>query len=116
VLTVEEFRATLLAPKTPPPVSAALPALWHDPRGDWDKAHELANDVDEKTGALVHAIYFGRNATLGPPATGTAEPEDPSPQNSLADEWDRIVHFLDAMAFTAEFGQDDDSVKSKSLE
>ena len=54
-MTLEEFRATLSAP-TPPSVSKTLRALWHDARGEWDKAHEIANDVELAAGAERDAI------------------------------------------------------------
>ena len=53
-MTLEEFTATLEG-KTPPAVSPALVALWHDGKGDWNRAHEVAQDVDDETGAWVHA-------------------------------------------------------------
>ena len=53
-MTLEEFTATLEG-KTPPPVSPPLVALWHDGKGDWNRAHEVAQDVDDETGAWVHA-------------------------------------------------------------
>jgi hypothetical protein len=37
-MTPEEFKATLSADQ-PPAVIPPLVALWHDARGDWDKAH-----------------------------------------------------------------------------
>ena len=53
-MTLEEFSATLEG-KTPPEVGPALVALWHDGKGDWKRAHEVAQDVDDATGAWVHA-------------------------------------------------------------
>jgi len=91
--TIEEFRATLPAP-TPPPVSAALHALWHDARGDWDKAHELANDVDDKTGAWVHAYLHRKEGDLGNAGYWYGRAGKPVASDSLDAEWQRIVEAL----------------------
>lgn len=41
---------------TPPAgVGPALLALWYDLRGDWDRAHELAQEDTGRSGAWVHA-------------------------------------------------------------
>ena len=63
-MTLDEFKATLSSDASPA-VAPALVALWHDARGDWDKAHELANDVDDQTGAWVHAYLHRKEGDLG---------------------------------------------------
>ena len=64
MMTLEEFSATL-DEKTPPPVSPALVALWHDARGDWNRAHEVAQDVEDETGAWVHAYLHRKEGDVG---------------------------------------------------
>jgi hypothetical protein len=55
-MTREEFKLTLSDLK-PPDVQPVLVALWHDARGDWDKAHNIAQDVDAQDGSWVHAYF-----------------------------------------------------------
>ncbi|MCX5494127.1 hypothetical protein OSH11_05415 [Kaistia dalseonensis] len=50
-----QFHESLSAPKPPASLSAALAALWHLERGDWDQAHALAQDDHSRAGAWVHA-------------------------------------------------------------
>ena len=41
---------------TPPSsLSLALQSLWFDAKGDWNKAHELAQEAGETSGDWVHA-------------------------------------------------------------
>jgi hypothetical protein len=83
-MTLEEFKATTSA-STPPAVSRALLALWHDARGEWDIAHEIANGVDDKTGAWVHAYCIEKKATSRTPPTGIDERDSrPPPTRSRA--------------------------------
>ena len=54
-MTVEEFRGTLKDATPPALTPPVLIALWHDGRGDWDAAHQVAQEIDDPTGAWVHA-------------------------------------------------------------
>jgi hypothetical protein len=92
-MTLEGFRATLTAP-TPPSVSKALQALWHDARGDWDKAHELANGVDDATGAWVHAYLHRKEGDLGNASYWYRRASQPVATDSLDAEWERIASAL----------------------
>jgi hypothetical protein len=90
-MTFSEFRASLASAAPPSGLSPALLALWHDGRGDWDQAHQVAQDVHDNAGSHVHAYlhrkegdefnanYWYRRAQV-PPFTG-----------SLDDEWRDIV-------------------------
>jgi hypothetical protein len=54
-MTLPQFRETLTSPEPPLGLSAALAALWHDGRGDWEAAHRVAQDIDTPEGAWIHA-------------------------------------------------------------
>jgi hypothetical protein len=62
-VTLADFTATLNRP-APPDVSPALVALWHDARGDWARAHNIAQDIDDASGAWVHAYLHRREGDL----------------------------------------------------
>jgi hypothetical protein len=89
-MTVEEFKATLSA-STPPSVSKALQALWHDARGEWDTAHDIANGVDDKTGAWVHAYLHRKEGDLGNASYWYRRAGQPIATDHLDAEWNRIV-------------------------
>lgn len=88
------FRQTLASPAPPEGLSLALQALWWDAKGDWDKAHECAQERDDKDGARVHAYlhrkegdpsnagYWYRRAGISPFA------------GSLSEEWEALVTSL----------------------
>jgi hypothetical protein len=59
-MTVEEFQAFDGAG-----FSGALLALWWDAKGDWEKAHEVAQDVEGRDGAWVHAYLHRKEGDLG---------------------------------------------------
>jgi hypothetical protein len=92
-LTLAEFKATLSA-STPPSVSKALQALWHDARGEWDTAHQIANDGDDQTGAWVHAYLHRKEGDLGNAGYWYRRAGQPVASDSLESEWTRIVSAL----------------------
>jgi hypothetical protein len=92
-VTIDEFR-TSLAAAAPPPVSPALRALWFDARGDWHGAHAVAQDIDDTTGAWVHAYLHRKEGDLANAAYWYRRAELPVAKDSLPEEWERIVTAL----------------------
>jgi hypothetical protein len=92
-MTLEEFRATL-SRESSPQVAPALQALWYDARGDWERAHELANDVDDKSGAWVHAYLHRKEGDQGNAAYWYGRANQRVATGSLAAEWEEIVTAL----------------------
>jgi hypothetical protein len=90
VMTLDAFKATLSS-ATPPPVAPLLVALWHDARGDWDTAHQVAQDLDDKSGAWVHAYLHRKEGDPGNAAYWYRRADQPIATDSLDDEWARIV-------------------------
>jgi len=95
-MTLDDFKATL-NDDTPPRVSAALVALWQDAKGDWEAAHTTAQDIDDQTGAWVHAYLHRKEGDEGNAAYWYRRASKPIARESLSVEWDRIVsELLDA--------------------
>ena len=92
-MTLEEFRATL-ALDAPPDLAPALVALWHDAKGDWSRAHEVAQDVDDESGAWVHAYLHRREGDEGNAGYWYRRADKPHAHDSLDAEWARIVSAL----------------------
>ena len=49
------FRASLSEDTPPPGLAVPLQALWWSGKGRWELAHELAQSVEDRDGAWVHA-------------------------------------------------------------
>ena len=92
-MTLEEFRSTL-STASPPDVPPLLRALWHDARGDWNRAHEIAQDVDDKSGAWVHAYLHRKEGDPGNAAYWYRQAGKPVATDSLEAEWSRIATAL----------------------
>ena len=92
-MTLEEFTRTIDAP-APPPVSAPLLALWHDARGDWDAAHEVAQDVKDESGAWVHVYLHRKEGDLPNASDWDNRANRPVQSGSLESEWEQIASAL----------------------
>ena len=92
-MTVAEFKATLES-QTPPAVSGALVALWHDAKGDWSRAHEVAQEIENATGSWVHAYLHRKEGDESNAAYWYRRAGKPVERGSLETEWTQIVTAL----------------------
>ena len=92
-MTIDEFKNTL-SKASPPAVPTLLLALWYDARGDWEKAHSLAQDVDDRSGAWVHAYLHRKEGDLGNAGYWYRRANQPVATDSLDAEWARLVAAL----------------------
>jgi hypothetical protein len=61
----DEFARSLGDPTPPAGLSPAALALWHDGRGDWQRAHEVAQDIDDRMGSRIHAYLHRKEGDIG---------------------------------------------------
>ena len=77
-------------------VSLALQALWHDARGDWERAHELCQQAKSRDGDWVHAYLHRKEGDAGNAGYWYARAGRPMPSSgvSLQAEWADIARAL----------------------
>ena len=93
-MDLQAFRDSIAKPQPPDGLSLALQALWWDAKGDWDKAHERAQERDDTAGMRVHAYLHRKegdqsNAEYWYRRCGAA----PSIL-TLDEEWDELARAL----------------------
>ena len=49
----------------PSALDLALQALWHDLQGNWDRAHDVAQEAHSRTGDWVHAYLHRKEGDVG---------------------------------------------------
>ena len=89
-----EFEASLRGSAPPAGVPGALEALWYERRGDWDRAHEIAQDIAGSDGSWVHAYLHRREGDLSNAAYWYRQAGKPVARGNLDDEWRAIVEAL----------------------
>lgn len=72
----------------------ALHALWHDGKGDWEKAHELAQQANSKEGDWVHAYLHRKEGDEGNASYWYSRAGKVKPKCSLVQEWEALVREL----------------------
>jgi hypothetical protein len=90
-MTLDELRATLDEPQPPPGLSSALQALWWQGKGDWERAHRLAQAEDGADGAWVHAHLHRVEGDLSNAAYWYRRAGRPVATEPLDEEWAAIT-------------------------
>jgi hypothetical protein len=97
-MTFEEFNRAVTGGETLPPagVSGAVAALWHDARGDWEAAHNAAQDDHSKAGSWVHAYLHRKEGDDGNAGYWYARAGRRVPAEGfmLEAEWEQIARAL----------------------
>jgi len=89
------FAASVAGGAAPPAgLGAPLEALWFDARGDWTKAHELAQSAGGGDGAWVHAYLHRKEGDEMNAAYWYARAGRPAAAGPLAAEWRDIAEAL----------------------
>jgi hypothetical protein len=68
-----------------------LNALWQDGKGNWERAHEIAQDVLSSDGSWVHAYLHRKEGDLSNADYWYSKAKRQMPTVSLAEEWESIV-------------------------
>jgi len=64
-MDLETFREYLAKDDAPGNLPALLQALWYDAKGNWQRAHELAQSQSGADAAAVHAYLHRKEGNLG---------------------------------------------------
>ena len=93
-MTLDQFRRTLTDAAPPQSLTAPLRALWFDGHGDWNQAHGVAQDVEDATGAWVHAYLHRKEGDLQNAEYWYRRAGKPVATSALDDEWAAMVTLL----------------------
>lgn len=92
MMTIDRFKASLSADRPPQGIHELLEALWHDARGDWHQAHEIAQ-TQEGTQAYdrLHAYLHRKEGDQWNANYWYRRAKAEMPNVSLAEEWEILV-------------------------
>jgi len=94
IMDVATLEASLKEPAPPGGLPRTVEALWYERRGDWNRAHTIAQDIDDSSGAWVHAYLHRREGDESNAAYWYDRASQPVARGSLDDEWRAIVKAL----------------------
>jgi len=94
-MTLAEFNQSIAAQSQPPGgLSAALQALWWEAKGDWHKAHTVAQEDPSPNASWVHAFLHRVEGDESNAAYWYARAVKPVASGSFPVERDHIVAAL----------------------
>lgn len=93
-MTLDEFRKSLNAPEPAVSLSQPLAGLWWDAKGNWTRAHECAQQVEDGDGAWVHAYLHRKEGDQSNAAYWYSRSGKPFCREPLDVEWLQIAQTL----------------------
>lgn len=93
-MTLSEFEASLHQEYPPESINSLLKALWFDRKGNWEAAHNIAQDIDDQNGSRVHAYLHRKEGDLSNASYWYHLAQQPIPKKSLQEEWKEIVRIF----------------------
>lgn len=85
------FRETLSASEPPQELTVYAQALWYDARGEWEKAHELIQDLPDRNAAWIHAYLHRKEGDSWNADYWYNKAGRQRPQATLDGEWEQLV-------------------------
>ena len=88
------FERSLTQAAPPAGLTRALEGLWYERRGDWDRAHQIAQEIAGPDGAWVHAYLNRREGDQSNAEYWYQQASKPIARGTLDEEWRAIVEAL----------------------
>ena len=93
-MTFDQFNATLSSTDPPDQISPYIKAMWFDAKGDWEKAHQLAQGIEDSNAYWIHAYLHRKEGDTGNADYWYRRAGKKRPPVSLEEEWVDIVKAL----------------------
>lgn len=87
-MTPESLRSQTTAPTH---LSLIVQALWHDAHGDWETAHNCAQDDHSQLGSWMHAYLHRKEGDISNARYWYSNAGKPEFQGTLQQEWQAIA-------------------------
>ena len=93
-MDLKNFEATVSSGKMPGGLTDALQAMWHDAAGNWDRAHDIAQDIPHTNGSWIHAYLHRKEGDKWNANYWYQKAGKPMPSYSLEKEWEELVRYF----------------------
>jgi hypothetical protein len=93
-MTINEFKDSLSSHQPPAKISGLLLALWYDGKGEWEAAHNIAQDIHTHEGSWIHAYLHRKEGDEGNAGYWYRRAGKSIPSSSLYEEWVELVEFF----------------------
>jgi hypothetical protein len=90
-MDLQTFNESLVMNNLPQDASVYLKSLWYDAKDDWDKAHEIIQDVKDNNASWIHAYLHRKEGDIFNADYWYAKAGRKRPNASLEEEWELLV-------------------------
>jgi hypothetical protein len=87
----KDFEQSLNTSAPLPELSIYLQSLWYDGKGDWNKAHTIIQDIEDKNASWIHAFLHRKEGDISNADYWYSRAGRKRPDISLREEWEDIV-------------------------
>ena len=89
-MDLHTFKQSLKENSPPTDASVYLQALWYDGKGNWDKSHELIQDLPDQNAAWIHAYLHRKEGDTWNADYWYRKAGRKRSSVSLDEEWEQI--------------------------
>lgn len=89
-MTLAQFKDSLTN-SSPPEVSPLLQAMWYDGNGNWNKAHDIAQEINSREGSWIHAYLHRKEGDLSNAQYWYYKAKRIMHAHTLQQEWEELV-------------------------
>lgn len=90
-MAFDEYLASIKSAQPASELSKTLTSLWWDKKGDWDRAHAIAQEIPTTQGSAVHAYLHREEGVLWNADYWYARAGRMRPGITLEEEWQQLV-------------------------
>jgi hypothetical protein len=90
-MNLTDFNESISSNNPQAEMSVYLKALWYDAKDDWDKAHQLIQDLHDRNASWIHAYLHRKEGDIGNADYWYNKAGKKRPAISLPEEWEHIV-------------------------
>ncbi len=91
IKSLVEFKNSLSLEEPPEDLSVYEKALWYSGKDEWEKAHNIVQDLNDKSAALVHAFLHRQEGDPSNAKYWYDRAGFRMPSISLDEEWEELV-------------------------
>jgi hypothetical protein len=90
-ITLADFKNSFSSALPPADCSQYAKALWYASKGDWNKSHEIVQDIDDQSAARIHAFLHRQEGDISNARYWYNRAHAEMPSMSLDEEWEYLA-------------------------
>lgn len=88
----EAFKLSLSHTDPPGNISQYARALWYEGKGNWEKAHNIIQEMDDRASARIHAFLHRQEGDLSNAGYWYKRAGEQIPAVNTDEEWEKLVN------------------------